>query len=1327
MEDSIVWNVIANYFKTNDHFITKHHLDSYNDFAQKMIPRVITTLNPIIKYSFDEVKKEKEKHRIEVYVGGIDGTKIYFDHPTITHMDKTQAMFPNDARLNDMTYAMNLICDVDIVYYNGGEKGKTVTFPKIVIGKIPIMLHSNMCILSGKKSNVLKELGECPYDQGGYFIVDGKEKVIVSQERNITNQIFITRSKKHEYFYEAFIRCKSEEESVFPKRINFFVHSDRVAGGKRKNTISVELPHIKKPLPLFLLFRSLGVESDKEILQSIIGYDMDTDEAKLMMDFLHNSIIDGNYCYNKAQALDILKEYTEYGTARNVEYVLQNNLFPNIDFNFRRFDREYVPDSKDTFPYIMNSSKVMFLGHIVNKLVRVCIGMDAPTDIDNYMYKRVAISGFLVGDIFVDYYNQFRNNLRDSIDRAYEYGRFESLSTISNVVTETNKTTIFDSSIITSGMLTSLKGSWGITNLKSGIVQDLNRISYMSFISHLRLVSSPLDPSIKIRTPHQLNTSQYGIMCPVESPDGQSVGLIKNFSIMCHITFNTKSEPIIRGLYKYFPILFLENILKGSSLASNMVKIMVNNTWIGVIADEFASKLVHFIRLLRRNALINIFTSVSWKIFERTINILTEDRRCTRPLLVVDQIHDHMKKGKDTRSQTVRLFTESSKPILKSLENGSLHNWYLLAKGQTLEDEEFDMYSNKFIDPREALSKKKARVGGVESVGGKEKEKEKEKEYVKADLSVAEMTALIQKLEENAAPIEFLDVEETNTSLIAMFPIDLERSMEDGNISRYTHCEIHPSLMFSVYTSTIPLANHNHAPRNMFSGAQGKQAIGLYATNFNNRIDTMSYVLHYPQQRLVQTRYSNLLKTSELPNGENLIVAICPFQGYNQEDSIIFNKDSVDRGMFNITAYKSYRSNEDMNSKTGDQILFRNPNELRKQGKKIEITKYADYTKIDANGFPKINSYIKEGDVIIGKVKMQDGSQIVKQGPPSSSLHEKKTWTNSKVEQLLKNHDDDAIEYVSVVEVADKTIKGHIDKVYIKQNYVSGLRDVKVRMRKFKTPELGDKAASTHGQKGVCGLLIASADMPFTKDGIVPDIIINPHAIPSRMTVGHLLECVLAKVAVSDGIFVDATPFDHTNMEYFYERLEEHGLERFGNEIMYDGMSGRQMDTHIFIGPTHYHRLKHMVSDKISYRSTGKRTGLTLQPTKGRSNEGGLKIGEMETNAVVSHGMAGFIKESFMERSDKASFWVSHETGDILAINSKEGKYFGEKEFSEVFMPFSFKLLSQELKGMCINPRFKVHERGHFLNQEIDGPTFDDFMPMHDDEDGDGDEDGDED
>ena len=1282
--DSIIWDIIENYFKTNTHFVTKHHLDSYNDFVEQMIPRVIKTLNPIIKYSYDEANREK--HRIEVYVGGRKGEQIYFDHPTITREGKTQAMFPNDARLNDLTYASNLICDVEVVYYNNEEEGKTVVMPKVEIGKIPIMLHSNLCILAGKKDSVLSELGECLYDQGGYFIVDGKEKVIISQEWNITNKIFIHPSSKHEYFYEAFIRCKSEEESVFPKRVDFLVYSDRVMGGKRKNAITVQIPHLRKTIPLFLLFRSLGAESDQEILQSIIGHDMNTDEAKLMMDFLFPSIVDGNYCYNKVQALDIMKDHTEYGTTGNVEYILHNNLFPNIEFNFKRFDQDKVRDSDvASSPYLLNSSKVMFLGHIVNKLVRVCLGMDAPTDRDNYMYKRVAISGFLIGNIFVEYYNQFRNNLLFKLNEAYNNGRFASRDTISHVINDTNRGDIFKSSFIASGLLSSLKGSWGISNLKSGIVQDLGRISYMSFISHLRRVSSPMDPSIKIRTPRQLNTSQYGFMCPCESPDGASVGLIKNFSLMCHVTFNSKSEPIVKGLYKYFPIMFLENILKGSSLAGNMVKIMVNNTWIGVVTDEVAPNLVRFVKLLRRNALINIFTSISWDVFGKNINILTEDRRCTRPLLIVDQVD----RNTIPSGQTIRLFGKCSTSILSSLRKGSLKDWYLIAKGNTLKDEEFDMYSSDFIDPLLYMDGKYSRGSP-----GKH-DSQNDSQYEKANLSKEKMKKVMDMLESNAAPIEFIDVEETNRSMIAMFPVDLERTIEEGNTSRYTHCEIHPSLMFSVYTATIPLANHNHAPRNIFSGAQGKQAIGLYATNFNNRIDTMSYILHYPQQRLVQTRYSNLLKTSNLPNGENLIVAIATFQGYNQEDSIIFNKDSVDRGMFNITSYKSYTSAEGMNKETGGQILFRNPDALKKQGKEIEITKYADYTKIDENGFPIVNSYIKEGDVIMGKVKIEEESQTNKStGARAATL--------SKIDQLLKNQIDETSEYTSAVEIADKTVGGKVDKVYVKQNYMTGLREVKVRLRKFKTPELGDKAASTHGQKGVCGLLIPSSDMPFTKDGIVPDIIINPHAIPSRMTVGHLLECVLAKVAVNDGVFVDATAFDSTNMDYFYGRLEDNGLERYGNEILYDGMSGRQMSTDIFIGPTHYHRLKHMVSDKINHRGTGKKTGLTMQPTKGRSNQGGQRTGEMEVNAIISHGMAGFMKESFMERSDQAQFFVGHERGDILGLNPNEGKYFGEKEFSAVNMPFSLKLLTQELNGMCINPGLKMHERGHPLNPDID-------------------------
>jgi len=1248
MKTDIFWELVKNYFETNKYFITKHHLDSYNDFVEHMIPRVLKTLNPIVLRKTREDKKT-EKHRIELYVGKKDHTGIYFDHPTITNEGNTRLMFPNDARLHDLTYAVNLYCDIEIIHYNNGEKGETTLLEKVEICRLPIMLHSKLCILSNKDHHILKEMGECIYDQGGYFIIDGKEKVIITQERNITNQVFIHESNDKKYSYNAFIRCISEESSVFPKRIDFNVFSHEYFKGLRANAIEVKIPHLKKEIPLFVLFRCLGIESDQDILQCIIGSNLETDEAKLFLDFLYSSITDGNIVYTKDQALKYVKRFTEYGTESNVEYVMNEHLFPNIDYDFAKFDKSGITNEEnDRNKRIYNISKAMFLGHIVHKIVRVALKMDLPTDRDNYMFRRVAISGFLMGDLFKDFYNEFRNHVYGKLDSNYMGGNWFARDVINRSVTEANKNDIFNPMIISDGFTRSLKGSWGIRKETSGISQDLDRISFIAFMSHLRRVSSPMDPSVKIRKPHELNTSQFGIMCPVESPDGQNIGLIKNLAIMCHISFKTKSNQILKAITKYFDIIFLENLLRGSSLSSQMVKIMINNTWIGVIYEKEANEFVEFIRLLRRNAMINIFTSVSWNIIGKSINILTDEGRCTRPLLIVDK-----------ESQVPYLF--KNKSIIKSIFLSSLDeknkkpNWYLLAKGKTIKTEEFNVYDDTFKDPKNYFD-----------YDGDTKNKVKMRRF------------FAHKMQQNIAPLEFLDVEEVNTSMIAMMPKDLKLKPQQGDLAKYTHLEIHPSLMLSAYTSTISFANHNQAPRNIFSGAQGKQAIGIYASNYNNRIDTMSYILHYPQKRLTSTRYVDYLNLSQLPNGENLIVAIATYTGYNQEDSIIYNKDSIDRGMFNITAFKSYITHEESNKKTGERIIFANPYELKAQGKPIEITKYANYKKIDKNGYPKINETIGEGDVIVGRIREED------------NILERKNNEKS-LDDIFSNNSSKNKKYTNLVDVADKTLGGKIDKVYVKQNYTTGLRDMKIRLRKFKTPELGDKASSTHGQKGICGLILPAQSMPFTKDGIVPDIIINPHAIPSRMTIGHLLECVLNKVAVKEGMFIDATPFENTDLEYYFDQLEKNGLERYGNEILYDGQTGNQIKTDIFFGPTYYYRLKHMVSDKINYRNKGKIQGMTMQPTKGRSNEGGLKIGEMESSAIVAHGMMSFIKESMMERSDKNKFYVDKQTGEMIGdINSKLNFYNGHLDFAPIEIPHAFKLFTQELKTMCIDTKFHI-------------------------------------
>lgn len=1197
-------DLLTHYFKTNPHFVSKHHLDSFNDFVEVMIPKVIASMNPIV-VNKNEKGTNKLKHSFEAVVG----PEVYFDRPRI----KGRIMFPNEARLNDATYSVNVLCDITFNYFDKNDKKiGSHTVRKVKIGAIPIMLHSKLCILNGQSENVLREMGECPYDQGGYFIIDGKEKVIIAQERNVTNHLFVEETKDDDSLaFKAFIRCTAEKTSVFPKTIIFNVFNGRYLKGERKNAITVTVPHIKSPVPLFILFRALGVESDKDILRAIIPdeqfHDSVSEENELMLDFLRSNIIDSNIIFTQHQAVEYLKHFTTYGTVEHVMYILYQNLFPNIESN----DDELSGTG-------LLSKKAIYLGYLVNHLVKVCLGIKAQTDRDNYMFKRVGISGFLIGDIFKDFYNKFRVRLRNNMDKMYEAGRWvEKENLDASLITIENIRKLVYPDIIEKGLVRSLKGQWGLEKSKDGIVQDLSRVSYLSFISHMRRVQSPMDPSIKIRSPHTLNTSQYGFMCPVESPDGASIGLIKNFSLLCHVTFHVPSSSVMDAL-RVFNIKTLDTMTQGMPIG-DVTCITLNNTWVGTIETKIAHILVEYIKLLRRNALINIFTSVSWNIAASNINILTESGRCCRPLLIV---------GEDG------LLTLKKKHI----DLNATESWYNHLKGDLLKDDDYNPYSTSFIDPFALL----AELGLVKNKN-------------------PSLQEIMEVLKKTAAPIEFVDVEECNTCLIAMYPSDVDIPKND-RLAHYTHCELHPSTMFSVLTASIPLANHNHAPRNIFACAQNKQAVGVYATNANNRIDTMAYMLHYPQQRLVKTKYTSLLHLDDMPNGENLIVAICTYTGYNQEDSVILNKDAVDRGMFNITYYKSYISEEVVqsdNQLATPRIVFANPLDLAKSGYNIKSLKEACYEKIDDRGLPKLNEYIQEGDAVVGKVKVVEEK-------PSNDFED-----NEFVYETC----------YSMCEIADKTIAGHVDKVYAFDKPSTSQTTIKVRLRKMRLPELGDKVASSHSQKGVVGLILPSHMMPFTTSGIVPDIIINPHAFPTRMTVGHLLECVLSKVCVLDGAFVDATPFDKNNLETFYNRLEDHGFERSGNEVLYNGVTGTQMASDVFFGPTYYHRLKHMVADKINTRTRGKKMSVTMQPTKGRSNEGGLRIGEMETNCLISYGIASFTKESLMERSDGHSFKVDNSNGDLIATDD------GIMDISRVKMPFSFKLLCQELNAMNLMPR----------------------------------------
>jgi len=471
--------------------------------------------------------------------------------------------------------------------------------------------------------------------------------------------------------------------------------------------------------------------------------------------------------------------------------------------------------------------------------------------------------------------------------------------------------------------------------------------------------------------------------------------------------------------------------------------------------------------------------------------------------------------------------------------------------------------------------------------------------------------------------------------------------------------------MYGVLVSNIPFANHNQAPRNQYQAAMGKQNIGLFATNFHKRIDTMQHVLYYPQNPLISTRPGKYVNASNMPSGINAIVAISSITGYNQEDSLMINQSSLERGLFTSSYYRAYEDKEQKNQVTLEEEKFCKPEKYNEDGtiKTYEI-KPASYDKLDPEtGIVRVGEYVTEKDVIIGKLI------------PLKSDDVNNTYKDSST--TIKNNES-----------------GYVDQVYINKdedNYMF----CKVKIRTERVPTIGDKFASRMGQKGTIGMTYPSHDMPFTKDGIVPDIIINPHALPSRMTIGQLIECVLGKASLIKGCESDATAFNNTDVNKITEILEEYGFEGSGEEVLYNGRTGEQITTKILIGPTYYQRLKHMVDDKIHSRPRGPYNLLTRQPAEGRSRDGGLRIGEMERDCLLSHGMTNFLNERLFDCSDKFFVYVCDKCGMIASGNREknlfECRYCDNNNYiSKVKLPYSCKLFFQELMSMGIITRLQT-------------------------------------
>jgi len=1150
--------LLETYFKTTEYPFTRHHIDSFDQFVSQDIPAIIKSNNPILLLKELMPKTNTYMYRVEIFVGGLTGEEIEIGTPTIALQKATEVriLFPNEARLRNLSYVSTVYATVLVrltinlpdTPANQPAEPILLEFKRMALFQLPILLHSRYCILHNKPASFLREAGECPQDQGGYFIVDGSEKVLITRQEQAFNTLYVQQQPNNDKVqtYGNITCLSSETRQVKVVTFNWVRATD---------TLQVTLPYVRKPLPLFLLFRAMGVQCDEDILR-LIYPDLESAEAKLIVPSLLQSIAEASPFTDSYSSVQFIKAMTKGFSEEHVYDILFNQTFIHIS------DK-------------VGGSRVHFLAECVRRFMRVHLGIDPNADRDDTRNQRALTSGHLVRMLFANAYTNWKKAVRLAVDSEYAYNvdTYRGAKFV-NIFSEGNIPKLFvypgrnekgkkSGITITEGILRGFKGRWvtggsggggalGHSDEKSGVLQALSRISYLDFMSHTRRVVLNFDTGMKLTRPRQLHTSQYGFFCTNETPGGSSIGITKNLSLMTMLSIACDPRPMIAMLVARAWVIPCSEMR--NDLMRTAVPVFLNNGIIGYTLQPY--DLTEVLKLMKWTGCLPAFTSISFSIRNRKVLLFMDEGRPTRPLI-------HLETGR------------LPKEVLESAKT-----WRELVLGSFAPTAAHGLSTSLMVDPF------------VETPGAIPFAKYKE------------------LLGPHVGVIEYVDPYEQNEAFIVNFPEHLNKEA--------SHMEVHPCTIVSIVNGMIPFANFNQSPRNQLSCSQSKQGVGMYATNFQNRYDNTANIMCYGESPIVRTLTYDVLGEGQMPYGHNLIMAIMPFQGYNQDDGIVFNDDSFQRGMFRNINYRSYQAFEEFDKLANTRAVIANPLRIHHW---TDLKPGRDYTKLDERGIIKVGELVDENTVLVGRY-IQD-----KSGKINDSSLTAQVWTSGRVESV-------------VVTVNNM-----------------GMLLVKVRITQDRTPELGDKFSTRHGQKGTIGMRFRAHDLPATAEGLVPDMFVNPHCIPSRMTIAQLMEMIFGEVCYRNTMIGDATLFmsDASAPEAIGRVLEgQFGLEKTGNNILYDGASGVQMPTTIFMGPVFGMRLKHMVEDKWNARAEGRKEQRTHQPTGGRGAQGGLRIGEMERDALAGHGISRFLRESLMERADKAEIRVCNGCGTVPIFNDRQ-------------------------------------------------------------------------
>ncbi|KAF4556782.1 DNA-directed RNA polymerase III subunit RPC2-like protein [Elsinoe fawcettii] len=1105
------WNLLPAFLKVKG--LIKQHTDSYNYFIETDL-RNIVKANSIIHSDADPNTF-------------IRFTDIRVQMPKRTDDDtwnwtQTSGVTPNECRLRDLTYAAPIVVDFDYTSNSGLRRARNVC-----IGRMPVMLRSSRCVLTGRSNSEMGLLNECAIDPGGYFIVRGQEKVILVQEQLSKNRIIVESVK-------GIVQASVTSHTANVKTKTYVL--------LKKGLLVLKHNSLNEDIPVAIVLKAMGVQSDKEIMELVTGSDPSyQDDFSVNMEEAHRMNV-----LTQEQALDYIGARVKPDRMAGPGYAAQKKSFRHQAVD--KLSNTVIPH---VTVYNMDfRPKAIYIAFMARRTLMAYQDPKLVDDRDYVGNKRLELAGSMLALLFEDLFKDFCRMIRASVDKVLKKPtRTSPLDLPTHVQLHDHR--------ITSGMERAISsGNWTLKRFRmdrAGVTHVLSRLSFISALGMMTRITSQFEKTRKVSGPRALQPSQFGMLCTSDTPEGEACGLVKNLALMTHITTADEEGPVHKMIF----VLGAEEVASASGgelYEAGSYIIFLNGTPVALTRGP--KRFLDNFRRFRRMGRISEFVSIHINHSHNGVHIATDEGRICRPLIVVE-------KG---RSKVTPRY-------LESLRKGTL---------------EFDDFLSRGI-------------------------------------------------------VEYLDVNEENDSNIAIYENDINQHT--------THLEIEPFTILGAVAGLIPYPHHNQSPRNTYQCAMGKQAIGAIGYNQFSRIDTLLYLLVYPQKPMVKTRTIELIRYDKLPAGQNAIVAVMSYSGYDIEDALVVNKASCDRGFGRCQVFKKISVPLKVyQNGTADRLADRDVTNDR-------------HKKLGNDGLVEVGTEVENNDIY-----------MLKESPKAGATPGNNSSSNFNPQPMSYKLPDPS----------------YIDKVQVTTNEANAPL-IKIQTRQTRRPEIGDKFSSRHGQKGVVGILAEQVDLPFSDKGIVPDIIMNPHGFPSRMTVGKLMELLSGKAGILRGTFEYGTAFGGSKVVDMADVLIKHGFSYEGKDFLTSGITGEPLPSYVFMGPIYYQKLKHMVMDKMHARSTGPRAILTRQPTEGRSRAGGLRLGEMERDCLIAYGASQLLLERLMISSDRHEVDVCGKCG-FMGYKGWCGYCGTSRGVVKMTIPYAAKLLVQELLSMNVKATFGLGE-----------------------------------